>query len=144
MHRHLARRDEGSASIEAAILFPVLLLFLLIAITAGRIVLAGQAVDAAAEDAARDASLARTSNQAAGAAEAAARSTLAQQGLHCTSGGLSVHVRVELGRLGVGGTVTTTVVCNVALSDLAFPGAPGSHTVTSSFTSTIDRYTEHQ
>jgi Flp pilus assembly protein TadG len=143
MHRHFDNRDEGSASVEAALLVPVLLIFVLIAITAGRIVLAGQAVDAAAEDAARDASIARNSGQAAEAAATAARNTLAQQGLHCTSEP-SVHVRVEAAGLGNGGTVTTTVVCNVALADLAFPGAPGSHTVTSSFTSVIDRYAEHR
>ncbi|MEE1782708.1 pilus assembly protein [Streptomyces sp. SP17BM10] len=135
------RRDEGSASIEAAILVPVLMLFIAMAFMAGRIALAGQGIDSAAEDAARDASIARNPDAAAAAAASAARNTLAQQGLHC-QGTPSVSVAVNMGPTGTGGTVTATVVCNVALSDLAFPGAPGSHTLRSTFTSAIDRFVE--
>ncbi|MQS16475.1 pilus assembly protein [Streptomyces kaniharaensis] len=119
------------------------MLFIALAFMAGRIALAGQAVDSAAEDAARDASIVRNPNAAASAAASAARQTLARQGLQC-QGDPSVSVSVSLGPTGTGGTVTATVVCDVALSDLAFPGAPGTHTIRSTFTSAIDRFVERR
>ncbi|MFD8756039.1 TadE family protein [Kitasatospora sp. NPDC059577] len=138
LHNLAPRRDEGSASIEAAILVPVLMLFIALAFMAGRIALASQAVDSAVEDAARDASIARSP---AAAASATAGQTLARQGLHC-QGSPRVTVAVNLGATGTGGTVTATVVCDVALGDLAFPGMPGTHTIRSTFTSAIDRFVE--
>ncbi|MFJ8628518.1 TadE family protein [Kitasatospora sp. NPDC093550] len=141
LHNLAPRRDEGSASIEAAILVPVLMLFIALAFMAGRIALASQAVDSAVEDAARDASIARSPAAAASAASAAAGQTLARQGLHC-QGSPRVTVAVSVGGTGTGGTVTATVVCDVALGDLAFPGMPGTHTIRSTFTSAIDRFVE--
>ncbi|MEU0650332.1 TadE family protein [Streptomyces umbrinus] len=134
------RGDEGSAAIEAAIVLPSLIMFLCLAIAGGRLVTSGSKIDAAAEDAAREASIHRTAEAAQGAAHAAAAESLNDQGIRCAStsvnintGGLSVPV-------GQVGTVTVTVNCTVNLSDLLLPGVPGSRTLTSTATSVVDQY----
>ena len=134
------RSDEGSAAIEAAIILPSLIMFLCLAIAGGRLVTSGSKIDAAAEDAAREASIHRTAGAAQGAARAAAADSLDDQGIRCAStsvtintGGLSVPV-------GQVGTVTVTVNCTVNLSDLLLPGVPGARTLTSTATSVVDQY----
>ena len=52
-------RERGNAVLQLVMLAPVLLAFTLLCIAAGRVFLAVQAVDAAAFDAARTASIAR-------------------------------------------------------------------------------------
>ncbi|WP_329615715.1 pilus assembly protein [Streptomyces brevispora] len=140
--RRVCRDDQGSTSIEAAIIAPPLILFLLLAIAAGRIVMAGQVVDAAAEDAARQASVSRVPGDARESALAAARTTLTGQGLHCASTSISLNTSGLGARTGEAGTVTATVTCQVNLADLALPGVPGTHTMTSTFTSAVNRYVE--
>jgi Flp pilus assembly protein TadG len=134
------RSDEGSAAIEAAIILPSLIMFLCLAIAGGRLVTSGAKIDAAAEDAAREASIHRTAGAAQGAAQAAAAESLNDQGIKCAStsvnintGGLSVPV-------GQVATVTVTVTCTVNLSDLLLPGVPGARTLTSTATSVVDQY----
>ncbi|MEU1660667.1 TadE/TadG family type IV pilus assembly protein [Streptomyces griseofuscus] len=137
---HRLRGDEGSAAIEAAIVLPSLLLFLCLAIAGGRIVTSGSKIDSAAQDAAREASIHRTTAAAQGAARSAAAESLNDQGIKCTS----TAVRVNTGGLSVPvgqvGTVTATVTCTVSLSDLLLPGLPGAKTLTSTTTSVVDRY----
>ncbi|MEU9662903.1 TadE/TadG family type IV pilus assembly protein [Streptomyces chartreusis] len=134
------RGDEGSAAIEAAIILPALIIFLCLAIAGGRIVTSGSKIDAAAQDAAREASIHRTAAAAQTAAQAAAAESLAGQGTTCTS--TSVHINtgglnVPAGQVG---TVTATVTCTVKLSDLLLPGLPGTRTLTSTATSVVDLY----
>ncbi|MFD8737502.1 TadE family protein [Streptomyces sp. NPDC059618] len=133
-------RDDGSAAIEAAVVLPALIMFLCMAIAGGRIVISGSKIDAAAEDAAREASIHRTAASAQSAAQAAAAESLDDQGIACAS----VSVRVDAGglRVPVGqvGTVTVTVTCTVSLSDLLLPGVPGAKTLTSTVTSVVDQY----
>ncbi|MGW3667450.1 TadE/TadG family type IV pilus assembly protein [Streptomyces sp. NPDC005141] len=132
------RSDDGSVAIEAAIILPSLIMFLCLAIAGGRLVTSQAKIDAAAEDAAREASIHRTAAAAQSAARAAATESLTGQGISCAStsvyintGGLSVPV-------GQVGTVTVTVTCTVALSDLLLPGAPGARTLTATATSVVD------
>ncbi|MFC9624414.1 TadE/TadG family type IV pilus assembly protein [Streptomyces sp. NPDC056930] len=134
------RRDEGSAAVEAAIILPLLIMFLCLALAGGRIVTSGAKIDSAAEDAAREASIHRTAASAQSAAHAAAAESLDDQGIKCAStnvsigtGGLSVPV-------GQVATVTATVTCTVNLSDLLLPGVPGARTLTSTATSVVDQY----
>lgn len=140
--KRTARGDEGSTAIEAAIITPCLLLFLLLAIAAGRIVMAGNVVDAAAEDAARQASITRSPGEAHDSALAAARTTLDGQGLHCASTEIQLDTSGLNAPVGEAGTVTATVTCQVALADLALPGVPGNRTMTSTFTSAVNKYVE--
>ncbi|MGY6027042.1 TadE/TadG family type IV pilus assembly protein [Streptomyces spinosirectus] len=134
------RGDEGSVAIEAAILLPALIMFLCLAIAGGRIVTSGAKIDAAAEDAAREASIHRTAAAAQSAARAAAAESLQDQGIQCAS--TSVHINTGGLTLPVGqvGTVTATVTCTVTLSDLMLPGVPGAKTLTSTATSVVDQY----
>ncbi|MEU4111065.1 TadE/TadG family type IV pilus assembly protein [Streptomyces sp. NPDC027717] len=134
------RDDRGALSLEAVILFPVLILVLLLVIAFGRIGSAGNAVDTAARNAARAASLERTGGAASSAGSQMARSVLGQQGLQCTSTSISVSTGGFSAQIGEPASTTATVTCVVRLSDIGLPGLPGSKTLTSSFTSSIDSY----
>lgn len=136
------RRDNGGIAIEAAILVPSIVFFVLLAVAAGRIQTTGGAMDEAARAAARSASLARDAGTAQQAAQTAAADALAQGGVNC--GGMQ-QVNVDLSRfapaLGQTGYVTVTVECQVPLSDLVVPGLPGSTPpMRSTFTSVVDSY----
>ncbi|WP_030509480.1 TadE/TadG family type IV pilus assembly protein [Microbispora rosea] len=126
-------------TVELAVLAPALVLVLVAMIGAGRIVIAHGSVDAAARDAARQASISRDASSARSAALTSARAALALEGLQCDpmvsvdTGGFSTP-------LGRSATVSATVTCDVRLSDLALPGMPGSKVLTSRFTSSLDPY----
>jgi Flp pilus assembly protein TadG len=142
MNRKLWRRldDRGSAAVEAAILAPPLLLLIGLAIVGGRIQVAGGAIEAAAHDGARAASIARTAGQAQAAAHAAASATLDQEGLHC--GSLTVAVDTSGFTIPVGqpATITVSITCVVDLADLLADGFPGSKTLTATFASPLDTF----
>lgn len=135
-------RERGSEAIEAAIGIPAFVLFIALIIAAGRIAIADQAVEAAAADAARSASISRTQGEANATAESRATATLANQQLQCLSMGVSVDTRGFAAPAGTPADVTATVTCVVNLSDVAIPGLPGSHTITATMTSPIDTYRE--
>lgn len=134
--------QRGSVTLELAILGPALLALLGLVIAAGRITTTGGAIEAAARDAARQASIARDPATAATSARAAATAALTQQNLHCAS----LTVRVDTGGfatpIGAPAQVTARITCVVALSDLAVPGMPGSKTLRAQFASPLDRYRE--
>lgn len=136
------RRDEGSVAIEAAIIVPSLIMFVCLALAGGRIVTSGAKIDAAAEDAAREASIHRTAASAQAAAQVAAAESLNDQGIVCASSSVSI----DTGGLGVPvgqvSTVTVTISCTVNLADLLLPGVPGARSLTSTATSVVDQYRE--
>ncbi|MFD8986133.1 TadE/TadG family type IV pilus assembly protein [Streptomyces sp. NPDC059564] len=134
------REDRGSESISAAIVTPLLLMLLCLAIAGGRIVTSGAKIDAAAEDAARAASISRTTSGAQAEATAAAARSLNDQGIHCASTSTSVDTAGFAVPLGEIGTVTVIISCTMPMSDLLLPGVPGSKTLTSTFTSVVDAY----
>lgn len=138
-----ARRDErGSASIEAAIAVPAFALFVGLIIFGGRTATAHQAVESAAADAARAASILRTQHDATTAAEDAARANLSSQGLDCIRMDVEVDARGFNQPVGETAYVEVTVDCVLDLSDLAVPGVPGSRTISASMTSPIDTWRE--
>ncbi|WP_435057674.1 TadE/TadG family type IV pilus assembly protein [Streptomyces sp. bgisy060] len=132
--------DCGALSLEAVILFPVLIMVLLLVVAFGRIGSADNAVDTAARNAARAASLERNGGSASTAGSQMARSILSQQGLECTSTSVSISTGGFSAAIGEPASTTATVTCTVRLSDIGLPGLPGSKTLTSSFTSSIDSY----
>ncbi len=134
--------ERGSAAIEAAIGVPAFMLFVGLIIFAGRSALAHQAVQTAAYDAARAASIARTVGAAQSDAHAAAATALANRGLRCASTSVSVDTSGLGAALGSYGSVIAQVTCRVDLSDLVVPGVPGSRTVTASMSSPVDAYRE--
>ncbi|MFJ6214198.1 TadE/TadG family type IV pilus assembly protein [Streptomyces sp. NPDC092296] len=137
-----SRGEEGSVALEAAIVAPALVMFVLIAIAAGRLQTAGGTVDAAARAAARSASLARTADAARQAGTSAAKETLKQQGVHCGDPQVEIDTSGFATPLGQTGMITAVVRCTVPLNDLLLHGLPGSRTMTGRFTSVLDRYRE--
>ena len=138
----LAGRERGSEAIEAAIGVPAFLLFIALIIGAGRFAIAHQAIDAAAAEAARAASIARTQSQAASSATAGATASLANQQLQCTSKSVTVDVAAFASPPGTPASVSATVSCTVNLSDVTVPGLPGNRTITSTMSSPLDTYRE--
>jgi Flp pilus assembly protein TadG len=140
-NRSLLRRgrDRGASTLEVAILAPGLLLVIGMAIVAMRIEVADQAVEAAAHDAARAASISRTQVEAEQAARDAALNELSQQGLHCKP-----QVNPDTSQfarpIGVTAVVTVTVICDEKLSDIGMPGLPGHKRITATFTSYLDQF----
>lgn len=138
------RREEGSASIEAAIGIPAFVLFVGLIIFGGRTATTHQALEAAAADAARSASLERSAPDAVAAAQQAARSSLGNQQVRCRT----VDVDVDSGgfarAVGQDAVVAVTLACRLDLSDLAVPGVPGARTLTASVSSPIDSWRERQ
>ncbi len=137
--------ERGSAAIEAAILAPPLLVLIGLAIVGGRIQVAGGAIEGAAHDAARAASISRTAGEAHANALAAAGATLGQQGLHCASLTVAVNTAGFAVPVGEPATVSATVTCVVDFSDLAgADGLPGAKTLTASFVSALDTFRTRQ
>lgn len=137
------RRDErGSAAIETAIGVPAFLLFVGLIIFGGRTATTHQALESAAADAARSASLERSAPAAAAAAEQAARSSLANQQIDC----LAIDVDVDAGgfatAVGQAASVTVTVGCRLDLADLSVPAVPGSMLLRKTMSSPIDTWRE--
>lgn len=136
----LARSSSGNAPLELVILAPVVLLLVSLVIAAGRTALAQNSVDAAARDAARQASIARTAVQAQQAARSAAIGDLAAQHVRCAPATVSVSTAGFGVPVGQQASVSATVTCQVRLADLLLPGVPGSTTLTATFSSPLDPY----
>ena len=134
------RSERGSAAVEAVIGVPAFALLILLVIMGGRVALARQAVDAAAADAARVASLSRDATRAKTSAIEVAEASLANQGITCLDTTITVDTAALRQPAGTPGEVTATVSCVLKLSDLGLP-VP-SRTITSTVTSPIDTYSE--
>lgn len=136
--------ERGSAALEAAIGLPAFLLFVGLIIFAGRVAIATQAVDSAATQAARTASIARTATDAGATARSAATASLTSQSVNCVSTAVTVDTAGFAAPVGTPATVTATVRCVVNLADLAVPGVPGTRTVTATASSPVDTFRERQ
>jgi Flp pilus assembly protein TadG len=138
------RDDAGAVAVEAAILAPALLLILALLMFGGRNAIATGAVEQAAVDAARAASLARTGAHADTAARDAAARSLADQDLDCATITIRVDTSGFRTRPGESASVDATVVCLLRLSDLALPGLPGSKRISATAVSVVDTYRERR
>jgi Flp pilus assembly protein TadG len=139
------RHDEtGAVAVEAALLAPALLLVLALLMFGGRNAIATGAVEQAAVDAARAASLARTGPLADTAAREAAGRSLADQDLDCATITVRVETRAFRTQPGQEATISTAVTCILRLSDLALPGLPGSKRISATAVSAIDKYRERR
>ena len=96
-------------------------------------------MQAAARDAARQASIARTPAEAHAAALASATFALRQDSLDCRPA-VTVNTAGFGVPVGQPAHVSASVTCVVRLSDLLVPGLPGSKTLRASFTSPLDPY----
>jgi Flp pilus assembly protein TadG len=136
------RDEQGSAAIEAAIGVPAFALFVGLIIFGGRTANAHEALQSAAADAARSASIARDARTAQTDARAAATASVTNQHILCTQIDVTVDTSDFNKAPGVPGAVAVTVSCRLNLSDLAVPGVPGSKTFKSTMSSPIDTWRE--
>ena len=130
------RGQQGTAAIELVLLAPVLMVILLFVVGLGRMAHARQQIESVAADAARAASLTRSSTQAKTAAHQAAQASLDQAGVSCTN----LHVEIDLGDYHPGGAIRVEVSCHTHLADIALAGFPGSRTFTATSTVPIETY----
>jgi Flp pilus assembly protein TadG len=137
------RRDErGSATVEAVLVAIALGLFVALIILGGRVEMAKQAVQSAAYDAARSASISRTSGEANSSGQSSAMASLSQQGIHCTRSNVSIDTsafNTPLGTTGSAALVSATLTCTIDVSGLGIPGIT-THTITQTMTSPLDAY----
>jgi len=104
---------------------PLLLVLLLLVVAGGRLAATRGQVDAAARDAARAGTIARSPGNARRDALEAARTRLREGSVGCRQ----LDVAVDTAGFQAGGQVATTVTCVVDLGDLTLLGIPGSRTV---------------
>jgi Flp pilus assembly protein TadG len=142
MTRPRARDERGSAASEAVIGVPAFLLFVGLFIFGGRTATTHQSVETAAADAARSASLERTSASARTQAITAATTSLSNQGIHCLDIDVTIDASQFSRTVGEAATVSVTVQCRLDLSDLSIPGVPGSRLIRATSTSPIDTWRE--
>lgn len=136
--RDYARRQEGSAAAELALLAPMLVVLILVVVTVGKLTNASIDTRAAAHHAARAASLQRQPLQASRAANQAAVDTLSQRGIACTE----IQATVDTTRFRAGGRVTVTVECRITLEQVSLLAIPGATTLSATATSPIDTFRE--
>ncbi len=131
-----AGHARGSATVEAAIATPLLLVFALLMVAAGRLALAHGQADGAARDAARAASIARSPAAASRQARQAAAATLAGAGISCRR----FTVEADTSAFRPGGVVRVRLACTVGLGDLGLLGVPGARTLHGAYAAPVDRY----
>jgi Flp pilus assembly protein TadG len=132
---------RGSTTLEVVVVAPALLALAALVIGAGRVALAGQTVQTAAAQAARDATLERSPSAGSATARATAARVLREQDLACTTTSVDVDARDLAQPVGQSGEVTVEVACRVRLSDLAVPGLPGAKVLRATATMPTDPWT---
>ena len=132
--------DRGSYALETAVLVPVIIALLGLLVALGRVSTARGAVESAAREAARAASLDRGPDAARRDATSAARASLTGDGIPCTGVTITVDTSGYDLPLGQTGTVAAAVTCTARLSDIGLPGLPGSKTLVEQFRSPIDAF----
>ncbi|GAA1852003.1 TadE/TadG family type IV pilus assembly protein [Myceligenerans crystallogenes] len=133
------RAERGSAAIEAVIGITAFVALGSMIIAGGRIAITQQAVEAAAAEAARSASISRDAGTAAVVARDRGLASLENQEVPCLPVP-TVVVEVPVVPLGVSANARATVTCRVDLSDVAIPNFPGSMTIERTMESPIDAY----
>lgn len=131
---------RGSASIEMAIIMPLFVAIFIAAVVMGRTANAMSAVELAAYDAARTASLARDAVEASVQARRSAAASLSRQGHSCVRLRVVVHPDGFRAGLGEPASVQVQVSCQVSFTDIDLPGVPADRIVSASFVSPIDQY----
>lgn len=148
MNRSKARRaygQRGSAAIEVAILMPMFLVLFTGAVVLGRTANTISAVEAAAYDAARTASIARDAGTAQSQANATVWESLSEHNVSCVDGPLvNVDTSGFATEVGTPASVTVTVTCQVTFTDIDLVGVPTDQAVTATFVSPIDQYRTRQ
>ena len=133
----MRRRDErGSLAVELVVLTPVLLVVALATLAFGRVSEARQQVVEASRAGAEAAAVLPTVGTAQWVGAINAVVNLIGRTHTCAH----VTISTDTSHFVAGGTVTVHVACQVLLSDLGFPGVPGSTVVHASATAPLDPY----
>ncbi|WP_091458822.1 TadE/TadG family type IV pilus assembly protein [Micromonospora inyonensis] len=147
-------RERGSVSVEVAVLAPAFVALMVLAGVAGRTAVGAEAIQAAAHDAARAASISRDAGTGQDAAVAAARKQLDWQGLNCVGppsftftgsvdGAPTSFAAAYAAAPGQPAAVSVQVSCTVSFADIhlsSLPGMPAGRLVSARFTSPLDSY----
>ena len=128
--------QSGAAVLEFVLLAPVVLMMVFVVVGLGRLGMARQDIDAAARDAARAGSIARSADEAQASASAAASDALAANNITC--GDLAVSV--DTSDFRPGGWVRVDLSCTIALSDLNGVWTPGTRTMTARGLAVVDAF----
>ena len=128
--------ERGSATAELVLLTPLVVGLLLMIVAFGRFAQSRSDVDEAARDAARAASIARSTTSARTAAEQAAAATLQAGGVSCRT----MTVDLDLTDFRPGGNVAAHIACVTDLADVSLLRLPGSKTFSATSVSVIDTY----
>lgn len=131
----LRRTDGGSATVELAVVAPVLVVLWLLAATFSTVTTARQRVEEAARAAAQAAAVAPD-----GGAAATEASAMAATGLGGGRPCAHVGVHTNTSAFVPGGSVTVTITCRLDLGGMAVLGLPPVATVSATTTAPLDRY----
>ena len=132
------RHERGGAAVEIVLVTPLFIVMILFVVGLGRLASTREAVDGAARDAAREASMARTASGADQRAKDVATETLKDRQVTCQ--GLDIKTNANAGTFVPGGIVTVDVSCTVANVDVVLSGLPYSSTLHGTFAAPIDKY----
>jgi len=143
LRRRLGPADRAAEPLETAIMVPVVLLFCGLIAVGGAVALAHLAVQHAAFEAARTASLARTPSEASSQAQRSAQDSLNNAvGVQCVSSNVTVNTSGFSLPVGTDATVTARVACTLSLDVLGFDNVMGERHITAEASSPLDRYRE--
>ncbi len=134
--RQPARDERGSLAVEMAMITPAILLVFGLIFAYGRVSQVNGTLESGTRDAVRSATMARSVDEARDRARAAIRDAIRATPQACQD---SVQVDV-VGDFVPGEPITLEAECTYGLSDIGLPGAPGTVTAHSSFTSMLDPY----
>lgn len=129
---------------EAVVGVPAFVLFVGLIIFGGRTAITHGAVESAAADAARSASIARTGAQAEKDAHEAAQASLDNRDINCLSVKIDVDTSDFSTAVGGAASVAVAVQCRLDLSDLSVPGVPGSRVIKATMSSPLDTWRERR
>lgn len=132
--RRTASRERGSLAVEMTIIIPSILLIFGLIFAYGRAAQVNGMLESGTRDAARTATVARSYDDAVARARSVVEDALRATPASCRNS-LSVTVSDNF---RAGEPITVTARCTYGISDIGLPGAPGSVTPSSSFTSMLD------
>ncbi len=128
------RDERGSLSVELAMLAPGMLLIFALIFAYGQKGQIHGTLDSGTRDGARSATASRTYDEAVQRARAAVSRAIVGTPQSCQDS-----LRVSVSRdFQPGNAIVVTSTCRYGLSDIGFPGAPGSMTSRATFTSMLD------
>ena len=130
------RREAGSAAVEAVVLLPVIMAFVLLGVALGRFETARTDLIGLAREGAEAASVMPSSAQAAAAATLVGTSGSSGIAEVCPK----IVVSTNTAKFVPGGSVDVTLTCKVDLASLGAPGLSGTQDVTVHQLAPIDPY----